>query len=372
MNAGVDELNVTDEAARWFGELLEGNRRRTEFLAWLEESPRHVEEFLHVMADAQDIAQLSVTQQARIDELSAELGTNGDEGSNVVPLSSRQAVLKHTNDHVRRARSRHGLKYWVLAGIAAAAVLVVIALPWLLDLERSQTYLTRLGEQRAVQLADGSTIQMNTDSEIVVHLTDGARRVKLVRGEALFSVEHDARRPFLVESGNAVIQAIGTRFDVYRRARGIRVAVLEGLVQVSEAGSDAPIPEHHSESKRSLPTQTGAAVQLLAAGQGTELSNRGELSKPVAVDTKKTEAWRQRRLVFENDSLADIASDFNRYNAHIKIFVLDDGARDQQFSGTFDADDPEAITQALALDPTLQVERARNDIVIRSRKLGGP
>ena len=88
----------------------------------------------------------------------------------------------------------------------------------------------------------------------------------------------------------------------------------------------------------------------------------------MAVDTTRTQAWRQRRLVFEDDSLAEIAADFNRYNAKITIRVRDQAAAGQHFSGTFDADDPEAIMQALALDPTLHVERIGNEISIRLRQ----
>lgn len=332
---------ITEQAAQWFGELLDGDERRAEFFAWLAESPRHVEEFLFVLADAQDLAAVSAGQRERIEQMSRELGTADTMSSLVVPVSQRalrsyeSAPIAHQTVKPSSARTR-----WMI-GVAAAVLLAFGAVLALRGTGAWQNYSTRLGEQRSLTLADGSVVHLNTDSEVDVRLTGKARSVRLVRGEALFSVEHDAKRPFLVHSADAVIQAIGTRFDVYRRPDSTRVAVIDGVVQISN--------------------------RLLAAGEGADVSIQGEVRNKEPVDTFRVIAWRQNRLVFEQDTLGDIAAEFNRYNANVKIRVIGDASTNEHFSGTFDADAPEAVMKALAGDSHLSVERIGKEIVIRSR-----
>jgi transmembrane sensor len=374
---------VTEEAARWLGLLLDGNGGSSEFFAWLEESPRHVEEFLFVLADAQDLAALSPAQRLGIEELSRTLGSDASE-SNVVPFPSETASepkTAPTHDVAGvptasgRARvSRKPLIGWSL-GIAASLFIAIGAAWWLDGPGAWTTYTTEVGEQRAVELADGSVVHLNTDSAVSVRMTDSARDVRLVRGEALFSVERDPGRPFLVRTSNAVIQAIGTRFNVYSRADRTQVAVIEGLVQLSNRANTAESSPassiensgssavaHDAESNR--PT---ASAEFVGAGETADVSRTGKVSHPRAVDPVKAVAWRQRRLVFEDDSLGEIAAEFNRYNATVKIRVVGDAATAERFSGTFDADAPEAMMQALAGDSTFRVERVENDIVISPR-----
>jgi transmembrane sensor len=290
-----------------------------------------------------------------------------------VPVSQvAVASLEHSEERPQVQRRSNPKLYWAMAAALAVMTLGV----WLFaGPEAWRTYSTKIGEQRTIALSDGSVVHLNTDSAVTVRMNDGSRRIRLVRGEALFSVVHDASRPFLVQSGNALIQALGTRFDVYRRASGTRVAVLEGLVQISDSGGSQREPARVNAGPTDSPIGTATlhehkqdGAQLLSAGQAAEVSSRGELSHREAVDAAKTVAWRQRRLVFEEDSLGDIAAEFNRYNPNAKIVIVGAAARSLHFSGTFDADRPEAIVQALEVDPTLLIERTGNEIVIQERQ----
>jgi transmembrane sensor len=371
---------VTEEAARWLGEMIDGKGRRTQFFSWLEESPRHVEEFLFVLADAQDVAMLTPEQRTRIEKLSRELGYDGPEDSKVVPVSpaaftsvASQSIVDERTPPQSRVAERWAASRGALLAVAAAAALTVAGMWFWTGPGAWKTYSTKVGEQRALNLADGSIVHLNTDSAVEVRLADTSRSVRLMRGEAMFSVEHDASRPFLVYTRNAVIQAIGTRFIVHQQAGKTRVAVIEGLVQVSE---DSPQGNRKADPATLKPFSASATpalsqVRFLGAGEAAEVENAQGVSPPRAVDPDRATAWRQRRLVFEEDTLAVIASEFNRYNAGIKIRAEGDAAHDL-FSGTFDADDPEAMIQALVGDPTLHVTRDGNEIVIRRRPNGAP
>jgi FecR protein. len=73
---------------------------------------------------------------------------------------------------------------------------------------------TAKGELRQITLADGSLIELNSDTELAVHYSWLGRSLELVRGEALFSVAPGKWRPFEVSAGGGKLRDIGTRFDV--------------------------------------------------------------------------------------------------------------------------------------------------------------
>jgi transmembrane sensor len=404
-----DDGRISDQAAQWLAVLLQKNEQQQDLFAWLAKSPQHVQELTYLLADLRDIAALSAEDIARIERMARELGAHDSHDSaNVVPLSQRALVaLEDTapkresskaensapapstaSDVGASGRKPHARWPWIrvqkpgvrwVAGLAATVLVSVGSVLWFTGPGSWTTYSTKVGEQRALELADGSIVHLNTDSKIAVHLSGQSRTLRLVRGEALFSVKHDATRPFLVHSDNAVIQAIGTSFDVYRRPRGTRVSVIEGLVQIS-SGAD-PVPEFPVQrspqngapaaNQATLPSAAASGksrvsrAQLLAAGEAAEVSVKGEVSHRETVDAIKAVAWRQRRLVFENDTLNDIAAEFNRYNASPKIRVVGDGPANERFTATFDADAPEAVMEALADDPMLLIERIGNEIVIQ-------
>jgi transmembrane sensor len=119
---------------------------------------------------------------------------------------------------------------------------------------------------------------------------------------------------------------------------------------------------------RELERKSGGSLQLLAAGEKAQVSPRGEITNRESLDVAKATAWRQRRLVFEDSSLADIASRFNQYNVRPKIRVQGSAGSERYFSGTFDADEPISIKHALAGDRTLLIEDLGDEIVIRTRE----
>jgi transmembrane sensor len=200
----------------------------------------------------------------------------------------------------------------VIGGLVAAVVVAAVAVSWTVT---TQDYQTGVGEQRLVSLRDGSRLRLNTASE---------RRLSLVRGEALFEVAHDAARPFVVDAGRARIRAVGTKFDVRRDTDTVSVALIQGVVRVTQPASPA--------------------AWTLAASQ--KLTLRGAAPAAVAaVDTSQLTSWTTGRLVFRQTSLAAAVQEVNRYSA--KKITLDSPAlAATRISGDFDAGDSAAFVAA--------------------------
>lgn len=236
-------------------------------------------------------------------------------------------------------------------GLAAAlAVGVVAAVAGGYALWAPKVYSTGVGEQRTLQLADGSTVVLDTDSQIAVRLTAARRDIRLGRGQALFDVAHDGRRPFVVTAGATSVTALGTRFDVRREAGGATVTLVRGAVEVRQ-GSAAEAPK----------------VWRLTPGQRVATQAPAPQPGPVNVDTATS--WASGRLVFQAVPLRTAVAEFNRYERQ-KIEVADGPVGDELISGVFAVGDSDTFVGSVADLHDLTVVRSEKDGSIRLTRAG--
>ncbi len=202
------------------------------------------------------------------------------------------------------------------AGLAALGVLLVSdVIPWLRSSE--SLYRTAKGEQQTVTLADGSQIDLNTDTELSVRITPEMRSVRLTHGEALFNVVRDAGRPFEVVGGKGRIIDLGTQFDVRQTPGQISVAVIEGRVHIVVG--------------------EGAAT-LLGAGEQVSYTQAGKFSAIAKTDVEALTAWRRGKVLFQRAALSDALAEMSRYHA-VEFIISDPALRSRQISGTFSTGD---------------------------------
>jgi len=270
-------------------------------------------------------------------------GHSGDD----IPLRMRPAPK-------RRARG------WMVIAGAAAAVTLAVAMGWTHlaggNADERQ-YGTAIGEQRSLSLADGSVIHLNTHSSVRIAFNEQARDVYLLEGQAIFKVKHDAERPFRVHVDSTVVQAIGTQFDVYRLSNRTSVAVIEGVVQIIPTVAG----KIDADAVSKLP-----ASSKVPAGEKIEFVSGGKPEKRTEITAEDAGAWQQRRLVFQKNTLEEIANEFNRYNRAPQMRIEGAELRSRRFSGVFDADDPESFLELLALD-VFTYGREGNALVVRLR-----
>ena len=350
---------IAEEAASYLVELESPQPdTKAKLAAWLKTSPEHVEEFL---AAAELWGALpDVAQQPSIDELVA-LAAGED---NVIDL----AAIAESNDasvgvHGSRAAESsqpanppvaaptHRLRNWSL-GLAAAAAIATIAivgslqfLPPPID---PNVHTTAIGEQTSLPLPDGSMVTINTQSTLRVVYSSQYRDIHLASGEALFDVTNDPDRPFRVITEHAVVTAVGTQFNVRNVADDVVVTVVEGIVDVeaterdnNAAGHVGVAPEASELAGRQREVRQPAR---LTVGQQARIAS-GELAVfETAID--KATAWRERRLVFESLTLADVIDEFNRYNDP-PLLIEDAALRELPISGVFRANDRDSFVQFL-------------------------
>jgi transmembrane sensor len=348
----IDPSKLTAEAVQRADALRHDERDAGDVFQWLAESPRHVEEFLFAQQVLDGIAALTPEQRQRLECAADGPGEGEPPDAKVVPLAGERNRSGIPLAPGGGAGAKHGSK---LRPVGFAASLVMLALIGWLWLAHGGVYATEVGEQRTVQLQDGSLMSLNTASEARVAFSGARRSIELLRGEALFSVAPDESRPFRVEAGAIIVQALGTQFNVLRRGDDVRVSVIEGRVKVFSSDTATVVA-------------AGSDGGLLGAGDEVSVAGEGSLVKRKLEDPARIIAWQDRRLVFRGNSLTEIAAEFNRYNRSPYIRIADPAAGEQRFTGTFDADAPHALMQALAPHRAVRARQLEDEIVIETRR----
>jgi len=181
-----------------------------------------------------------------------------------------------------------------------------------------------------------------------VHYFGDTRTVRLIAGEALFSVAHDTRRPFWVLTDGANIQAVGTEFNVYRQMEVTTVAVIEGRVLVRATPPAADIPGAVNPNHPAPPL-------TLSPGEEARIEHGGTMTK-LATNVSRVTAWKQRKLDFRAATIAEVAAEFNRYN-RAQIHIEDGALGRRKMNGVFNADEPQTFLDFLARDKEVRLER---------------
>lgn len=203
---------------------------------------------------------------------------------------------------------------------------------------------TPVGGRTVEPLADGSRVEVNTDSRIRVSVNGLRRKVWIDQGEAYFDIASDASRPFIIQAGERQITVVGTRFSVYRDESEVRVRVTEGLVDVK--------PDARGPAVRARPGD-----EVKADGASVTRVHRG-------LDALEDEmSWRSGRLVFQNATLGEVAGQFNRYNSR-KLRVADPEVAAIRVGGAFSATNVSGFAALLRDSYEVQADVRADEIII--------
>jgi transmembrane sensor len=257
-----------------------------------------------------------------------------------------------------------------LSALAAAAVAgVMLAASGWLYFDRPppvSTYRTALGEHATIALPDGSSLELNSDSAARVDFSKSARVIRLERGEAFFSVAHDAQRPFWVIGGGSWVRAVGTAFDVNLRTADVVVTVSEGTVNVGAADAAAGGTSADVVLAR-------ATTAVVTAGQQADLRQTEVATRRLSAgEAALAVAWREATLYFENRPLREVINTLNRYST-VQIHVEDEELNNLPVGGTFQPgpEGADALLTMLQQGFGVRVRRAGNQAYIEATPTTG-
>ena len=262
---------VAEQAAHWIVQLsaddpAERASARAGYAAWKAADPLHA------------------TAAADMENLLGQLhAVRAPAGGDHRPA---RAALKAITPQRRRLRQ-----------LAAASAVAVLVLGSAMVASEQPAYLladlrSATGQWRTHTLADGSRLTLGSDSAVNVHFSAGERHVELVRGDILVDVAKDAQRPFIVDSGQAAICALGTRFSVRREDGATILNMLESTVS-------AQVPQH--------------PASIVRAGQRTRITRDG-IGPLTSIDAASVQhAWRAHQLVVDDQPLAEVLDELARH-----------------------------------------------------------
>lgn len=244
---------------------------------------------------------------------------------------------------------------WMPMAAAAAVIIAVGALVLRKDTTQSpaipttiaaRTLTTPAGGRDSILLPDGSQVILGPGSALTIAEGFGQteRRVTL-RGEALFTVVHDAAKPFVVAGNGTEIRDIGTAFAVHSDAGGVRVAVTDGVVELTRTGATA-------------------APTTLKAGDLATVTPAGRITAERGVNTDDELAWTRGKLVFRDAPLEEVSEDLVRwYGVHLSI--QDPALRRLPIKATFEGDSIQQVLNVIRLMSGTSMERRGDTVFLR-------
>lgn len=328
------DADATLAAAQWHARQREGALGAAEqarFMDWLAASPEHLREYLAIARIAGELGEA-------IRAMPADAGDGAPAPrDNVValPLPRRRAhAAPAPRPHLRAAR------------FATAAVLVLgLGIAAHLAWPRTMEYAAAHGAPRRIELPDRTIVHLNAESALTARFNAFARRIELTRGQASFVVAAE-RRPFAVEAAGLRIRDIGTTFDVSLRRGQARVDVAEGRVHV---------------------VADGRLLADLGAGQRARIAHRDRAVSVSREDVAAMTAWWHGRIVFRDETLQEVADQFNRLN-RVRIQVDDAAAGRLRLTGSLRGGDVDSLRAFLDGQPALATTVADDRIHVATRR----
>lgn len=245
------------------------------------------------------------------------------------------------NPHKRIAPSAFAAA--VIAGIAALG----LSSNLLWNQPRVASYSTSVGGRETIRLADGTTIELNTNTVVRTALTEVRRTVELVRGEAYFQVRHDERRPFVLLAANHRVIDLGTKFLAREEGTRLKVVLIEGSAKV-ETG---------------IATDDAKSALLKPGDQAVATAHELTITRKSDKQLESELGWQRGVLVFQRATLIEVAREFNRYNSR-KIVIADTRAGARLITATLPTTDVTGFARMAKNFLGLHVEEREGEIVI--------
>jgi len=290
---------INAEATDWFTLIESGSaseQQRQQFEQWLTASDEHLDAYQQLKIIWGDLGELSTSTEGMSLRQSVEVGSMG----------GFFADLKESASHFF-TESTLGLRPQLAMTIGAVAVIAGALYLSQPEPTPHDIYATSIGEIKTITLKDGSDVTLGANSTIESWSNDDERHVVLKSGQAFFVVTRDPERPFWVDAEDTRVKVVGTQFDVRHTQDRVRVAVLEGVVNVMSlvlVDDPATIPTNVQEDTPPV---------VLRAGQQVIKPKEDEFQPVSTISELELGAWRQGRLVYRNASLVDVIGDANRY-----------------------------------------------------------
>jgi len=314
---------IEEEAATWVAHMdtrALSEEERSHFKKWIGQSSQHQEIFERVS---------SIWGGCDILD---ELNYIDHEVENIDAISSVK-------------RKNHWLQISIAASVIFTFTMLLLQTSGYFNQTQDAHFITTVGGQKTLELVDGSTIILNTNSEIDIKITRISHTGNLSRGEAHFDVASDMKRPFEVFAGGGVVEAVGTAFTVQLHQENVEVTVTDGVVKLLTQPETQITPVFIESENEQAPALT--AIAALTAGQNAVFSKQIQSVEWMSDDELEQKLlWREGFIIFAGEPLSKVVADISRYT-EIIIEIEEPSLEETPIGGRFKVGDVEGLFEAL-------------------------
>lgn len=234
------------------------------------------------------------------------------------PLMAQLPTPRHPVSRLNRHK-----RSLISAAMAACALLVLLP-----DWQALQAdFSSPIAEHRNVTLADGSLLQLDSNSLADVQFSPQQREVTLLRGQAFFSVKPDPDRAFYVNAGQVRVRVTGTAFAVSMAGDAVEVSVESGTVAVQTPKARAP------------------SSHVLHRGDHLRYSLNDQGIRQSQLPAEQIAPWRRWQLVVIDQSVDDILVQLRRYQPGL-ILLTDKALGQRRITAALNLREPKRALQA--------------------------
>jgi transmembrane sensor len=246
-------------------------------------------------------------------------------------LRSVIAPVAKPSRSVAARRTRNAVIGLALLGTGALAILFQTGNPWI---ALAADYRTGAGEVRTVRLNDGTIVDLGASSAIAVEFNNNVRRVRLLTGEAYFTVapkQGPEQRAFVAAASEGTTTALGTQFSV------------------EDIGSSAIVTAVEHQIEVAVPAAGRRDRVVLSPGDIVQYDTGSGIGAIRKADTAAATAWRQGLLVFDNVPLSEAVARLNRYRRG-RIVVMNTSLGERRVSGVFPSDSLDNVVETISAE----------------------
>jgi len=351
-----DRLAIEEEAGAWIikldGDEELNHHQRQAFKEWMSRSPAHLDE---VKSLARFWGRMNLLTELAIPQPAFD-------------------TLK------RRGAGKPFLQVDFRSKLALASCFLCLAMGislWLQSGSQNKyangLYATEVGQQKTINLRDGSLLQLNTNSRARVDYTDRYRDISLLQGEAHFTVAKNVSRPFRVSAGHGLVQAVGTAFSVYLNNGEVEVTTTEGIVglqsrQLTRGAQNivadnmvvAEVLLEHDLGK--LKAGQSAIIKDTVSDNGAEPLIEATIEDVSPQELERKLSWRKGFITFNGEPLSLVVKELARYSG-VSIELTTPEMASIKIGGQFRVGETDALFESLESNFGMKVKHVSDNSV---------
>ncbi|NIG55039.1 FecR family protein [Chitinophaga sp. Cy-1792] len=272
---------------------------------------------------------------------------------------------------------RPAVSSWQWMAAAVCIFLGVAGIKYLPELNNhngpshvSHLVTTRPGHRMQLKLPDGTSVWMNASSSISYSGDfEGHLREVRLSGEAFFDVAPDNNRPFVIHTNTIDVRVLGTAFNIrsYDDEKETETALIRGAVEVTLRNDPGKKIILKPKEKILINNNRCDSANNLATPKQSEESPLIVLSKirywGRDSSNNLESAWVRNRLVFDKETLTDIAGKIERWY-NVKINISDSRISESRYTGNFENEKLEEVLEALRLTGGFHYSIKENTVTI--------